>query len=249
MKSRLLLLIAISLLVTGCGVPKGCREDRSSGISAADLPSPVYGAASISGVVRFEGEAPEMPVIEAAKHCGDIKEEWAVVGEGGELANVLVYLENAPPTSGREREAVLLDQVSCRFVPHVLGLQIGQPLVAKNSDLEFHNVHYAPVNSSATNFGLETYGKKRTTSFDEPEPQPVRVKCDVHPWMEAYIGVFAHPFYAVTDVSGRYTIDRVPAGEYKIKAWHERFGVREGQIAVADARPVTWDLLFARRGS
>lgn len=249
MKSRIFLLLATSLLLAGCGMPKGCREDRSSGIAAADLPPPTYGEASVSGLVRFEGNAPEMPVIEAAKHCGNITEEWAVVGEAGELANVLVYLENAPPSSGREREALLLDQVSCRFVPHVLGVQIGQPLVAKNSDLDFHNVHYAPENSKPTNFGLETYGKKRTVSFEEPEPQPVRVKCDVHPWMEAYIGVFAHPFHAVTDLSGRYTIARVPAGQYTLKAWHERFGVREAQIAVADAGEVTADFVFARQGS
>lgn len=249
MRSRLVFLIATSLLVAGCGVPKGCREDRSSGIASAELQAPTYGAASVSGMVRFEDEAPPMKVIEAAKHCGNITEEWAIVGKGGELANVLVYLEDAPQSSGREREAVQLDQVSCRFVPHVVGLQVGQPLVAKNSDLEFHNVHYAPEKNRATNFGLETYGKKRTVWFDEAEPQPVRVKCDVHPWMEAHIGVFAHPFYAVTDTSGRYTIERVPVGQYTIKAWHERFGVREAQIAVADAGQVTADFVFARRGS
>ena len=133
MRSRLLFVLVISLLAAGCGMPKGCREDRSSGIAAADLPGPTYGQASVGGLVRFEGNAPRMPVIEAAKHCGNITEEWAVVGEGGELANVLVYLVNAPQSSGNDREAILLDQVSCRFVPHVLGVQIGQPLVAKNS--------------------------------------------------------------------------------------------------------------------
>ncbi len=245
-KRTVLVMLCAGMLVSGCA-PKGCREDRSSGL--AELPPPTWGESQVAGVVRFEGQAPAMKSIEAARHCGDIKEEWAVVAADGGLSNVLVYLEDAPASSGRGRESALLDQVNCQFVPHVLGVQVGQPLVAMNSDLEFHNVHYAPQENPGTNFGLETYGQKRTVSFKQPEPQPVRVKCDVHPWMEAYVGVFAHPFYAVTDATGRYSIDRVPAGEYTLKAWHERFGTRQERITVADAGPTTQDFIFARAGS
>lgn len=248
MNTRIVFVLAASLMISGCA-PKGCREDRSSGLAMADLPPPAYGQANVTGVVHFEGEAPEMKPIEAASHCGDIKEEWAVVAEDGALANVLVYIEDAPQSSGKGREVAVLDQVSCQFVPHVIGVQIGQPLLAKNSDLEFHNVHYTPEENPATNFGLETYGQKRTVHFDQPEPQPIRVKCDVHPWMEAHIGVFVHPFYAVTDTTGRYSIERVPAGQYTLKAWHERFGTREARITVANATEVAQDFIFARLGS
>lgn len=248
MNTRIVFVLAAGLMISGCA-PKGCRDDRSSGLALADLPPPAYGQANVSGIVRFEGEAPVMKPIEAAKHCGNIKEEWAVVAEDGALANVLVYIENAPPSSGKDRDALILDQVSCQFVPHVIGAQIGQPLLAKNSDLEFHNVHYTPEENPATNFGLETYGQKRTVHFEKPEPRPMRVKCDVHPWMEAHIGVFAHPFYAVTDTAGRYTLAKVPAGQYTVKAWHERFGTREAQVSVADVGDVAQDFVFARLGS
>src|SRR5688500_4429329 len=197
-KRTVFLMLAAALLVSGCA-PKGCRQDRSSGKSLANLPAPAFGHSRVAGVVRFEGEAPVMKRIEEAKHCGDISEEWAVVAEDGGLANVLVYLEDAPASSGAGRERALLDQAECRFVPHVVGVQIGQPLLAVNSDLEFHNVHYTPENNGANNFGLETYGKKRAIEFDKPEEKPISVKCDVHPWMQAYVGVFAHPFFAVTD--------------------------------------------------
>ena len=246
-KRTALLVLAGALLIPGC-VPKGCREDRSSGLAATD-PPPAYGQAQVAGLVRLEGVAPEMKLIEAAKHCGQIREEWALVSEDGGLANVVVYLEGAPASSGRERERVVLDQVNCQFVPHVLAVQVGQPLVATNSDLEFHNVHYTPEENPSTNFGLETYGQKRTIEFNSPEPQPTRVKCDVHPWMEAWIGVFAHPFYSVTDAAGSYRIDGVPAGQYTLKAWHERFGMREERITVADACEVAQDFVFSRRGS
>jgi hypothetical protein len=240
------LMLAAALLVSGCA-PKGCRQDRSSGL--AQLPAPAYGEARVAGVVRFEGEAPVMKPIEEARHCADIKEEWAVIAEDGGLANVLVYLEDAPISSGQGRERAVLDQAECRFVPRVIGVQIGQPLLAINSDLEFHNVHYAPENNDSNNFGLETYGKKRSIEFDRPEETPISVKCDVHPWMQAYVGVFAHPFFAVTDAAGRYAIERVPAGEYTLKAWHERFGTRQERITVADAGEVVADFTFARRGS
>jgi plastocyanin len=248
MKARIALLVAAGLALTGCA-PKGCREDRSSGIALASLPQPVYGQATVEGTVRFEGEAPEMKRIEEAKHCGDIRQEWAIVSDEGALANVLVYIEDAPSSSGEARDMVELDQVNCQFIPHVLGVQIGQPLLARNSDLEYHNVHYAPEMNPSQNIGLETYGKKRTVRFEQPEAVPIRVKCDVHPWMEAYVGVFAHPFFAVTDRSGRYAIERVPAGQYTLRAWHERFGTREARITVADAGEVVADFVFGRRGS
>lgn len=245
------LLIAAALLVPGCA-PKGCREDRSSGLSDASSSSmqpPVYGESAVAGTVRFEGQAPQMKVIEEARGCAggkDVREEWAVVAPDGGLANVLVFLADAPPSHGGGRERIVLDQVDCRFVPHVLGVQVGQEFLARTSDPLLHNVHYRPQHNDHTNFSLETAGKERSTEFGAPEPEPVRIRCDVHPWMAAYVGVFAHPFYAVTDEAGRFTIERVPAGQYTLKAWHERFGTREQAITVPDEGSVNQDFTFAR---
>ena len=125
-------------------------------------------------------------------------------------------------------------------------MQVGQPLVVKNSDPMRHNVHWKAERNPDANVAFETGGRSETVDFARPEPRPVRVKCDVHPWMTAYLGVFAHPFFATTDPDGRYAIDRVPAGEYELVAWHELYGERREPIVVADAGDVAADFAYAR---
>lgn len=249
MKTRhVLFLLVTALAVPGCGI-KGCSEDTSSGLSASDLPDTTFGSASVAGQVQFEGDTPLMPVIAAAQGCSEgLTEEWAVVSDEGALANVLVYLDGVPASAGRDREPATLDQVDCRFVPHVMAVQVGQTLSVESSDAVLHNVHYRPGRNADTNFALTDASQSRTLSFEYPEADPVKVKCDVHPWMTAYVGVFAHPFFAVTDEAGRFEIDRVPAGHYTLRAWHERFGARQQPIEVADAGEVVADFVFGRAG-
>ena len=250
MKTRhaLFLLIA-ALALPGCGI-KGCRDDNSSGLVSSQLPAPTYGDGRVEGIVRLEGDVPEMPVIEAAENCSGrtepLREEWAVVDADGGLANVLVYLSDAPASTGAGREPMVLDQIDCRFTPHVLGVQVGQPLQIESSDAVLHNVHYMPDRNADENFGLSGAGQARTVAFEYPEAEPTKVRCDVHPWMTAYLGVFAHPFFAVTDEAGRFAIEQVPAGVYTVKAWHERFGTREAQIEIADAGAQTLEFTFGR---
>ena len=242
---RVPLFAAAAMLCSGC-MPKGCGPDNSSGLSSADtLPEPTYGTATIAGRVTFEGDYPEPTVTQGGEFCGDIESE-TVVGTDGGLGNVLVYLDDAPLSTGIGREAVTLDQDGCRFVPHVLAVQVGQPLALSNADPLRHNVHYTPDRNTSQNFAFETAGQERETSFPVPEETPVTMKCDIHPWMTAYVGVFAHPFYAVTDLDGTYAIDRVPAGEYELVAWHELYGTKRSPIVVADAGSIAGDFLYAR---
>ena len=242
---RLSTFAALAVFAGGC-VPKGCRADNSSGLpSAQSLPSPTYGTATVAGRVSFEGDYPEPTTYEGGEFCGPIQSE-TVVGVDGGLGNVLVYLKDAPLSTGAGRESVTLDQTGCRFEPHVLAVQVGQPVEIKNGDPVRHNVHYQPERNTDQNFAFEATGQTKTTSFPVPEEAPVTVKCDVHPWMTAYLGIFAHPFYAVTDLSGHYAIEQVPAGEYELVAWHELYGTKRSPVVVADAGTTTADFLYAR---
>ena len=249
MKRFPLLLSLLALTLTGCA-PKGCRQDASSGLSAAELPAPVFGEATVAGRVTFEGTPPVMPVIDAAEHCGPtpITKESVVVGPDAGLANVLVSLEGGSPSNGYARPAVVLDQLYCRFTPHVTAVQVGQKLVVKNSDPEIHNVHYRPRNNPPANLSLPMPGDETVVAFDRDEPRPVHVDCANHPWMSGFVGVLAHPFFAVTGQDGRFAIANVPAGTYTLRAWHEGLGTREAQVIVGEAEAVTRDFVFPVAG-
>jgi plastocyanin len=151
------------------------------------------------------------------------------------LANVFVYLAGVAASDGSDREPALLDQKDCRYVPHAVGVQVGQTLRVRSSDPgTLHNVHYNPDRNPPANFGLTSAGDERKVTFGQA-PEFIRVRCDVHPWMNAYIGVFDSPFFAVTgESSGMFEIGKVPAGDYKLVAWHERYGTIERAVKVKD---------------
>lgn len=167
--------------------------------------------------------------------AGPIKEETIVVNDGG-LKNTLVYLVGGPRFSGAAREPAVLDQVSCRYVPHVVGVQVGQTLKIKSSDPTIHNVHYIPDQNPPANFGMTAAGAEKDVTFSSPEI--FRVKCDVHPWMTAYVGVFDNSFYDVSGNDGSFEISQVPAGPYKLVAWHEQLGMREVDLTVNGEAPI-----------
>jgi plastocyanin len=116
-------------------------------------------------------------------------------------------------------DSVILAQEGCRYEPHVLGIQVGQPLVIVNQDPLLHNVHALTFVNGGFNIGQPTRGLETTKTFTAPEIIPVR--CDVHPWMSAWIGVVDHPYFAVTDAAGKYSLPALPPGTYRIEAWQE----------------------------
>jgi plastocyanin len=233
--------LAIGLLVVGCACLFGCDNASSAnGSSAAPAPVLKTGKGVVRGAVKFDGVPPKMATL-ANKPCHaaapELEEETVIVGDGGAMMNVLVFVEGAGAGDGSKRDAAVLDQVHCRYVPHVLGVQTGQTLTVRSSDDTMHNVHYKPHRNEPTNFGMTKPGAEKQVTFAAPEF--VRVKCDVHPWMTAYVGVFENPFFAATGVDGRFEIKDLPAGEYKLVAWHELYGRREQPITIADeAKPV-----------
>ena len=196
------------------------------------------GSGVITGTVKLTGTPPEMALTkrQADPYCAKtpMKEEEVVVGLGGGLKNVLVRLTKgvtgaypAPAGGGT------VDQTACMYRPRVQGIVLGQPLVIKNSDQTLHNIHGYKGASTLFNQAEIPGLPPMTKQLNDPD-QIVKLKCDVHPWMTAYVLVSSHPFFAVTGDDGTFKITGVPAGSYTVEAWHERYGAKTAQVTVAD---------------
>jgi len=213
-------------------------------------------AGSIKGKVSFSGEAPQRRQIQMAADpkCdslnpgGRLGEMWLV--NNGALQNVFVYIKDGldGKTFPVPAEPVELDQTACMYEPHVAGIMVGQELIVKNGDETLHNVHAVAENSRQFNNAMPIKDMVIKKKFTAPEVM-VRFKCDVHPWMSAYLGVLDHPFYAVSGADGTFEIKNVPAGTYTIEAWHEGAGTRTQQVTVTDDGSATADFTFTKAGS
>ncbi|MBC8108439.1 MAG: hypothetical protein H7Z14_17775 [Anaerolineae bacterium] len=225
----------------------GC-DQRSNASSAqpADA-STIHGARIIRGQIILDGPPPVMTEIRNTPCCDGapktLKEETVVIGANGGLANTFVYIDGLPRVNGQSLPSPTLDQIGCRYTPHVVGVCIGQTLRVRTSDDTMHNVHLSTQRNESKNFGMTSPGDEKTIRFREPEF--IRAKCDVHPWMTAYIGVFENPCFAVTDSDGRFELANLPAGKYKLVTWHERYGRLEQDVEVNEAAPMTIDLKYA----
>jgi plastocyanin len=210
-------------------------------------------AGHVTGSVRLEGIAPANEPIKmnADPIClreakGPQEQETFVVGPGGTLANVFVYVKDGLENHVYDRPAdqVTLDQKGCRYRPHVFGVRVGQSLEIINNDPTLHNVHALPTANREFNMGQPIQGMKMTHTFTAREVM-VPFKCDVHGWMNAYVGVLDHPYFAVTDSNGRFELKSLPPGTYTVEAWHERLGATT-QSVMLDQRE-TKDVTFSFR--
>jgi len=177
-----------------------------------------------------------------------IYSEEVVLNSDSTLANVFVYIKEglAQQHYAMPVEPKILDQHHCRYTPRVIGIQVGQTLKILNSDPTFHNVHASARKNKAFNLGMSKVEKVKTRTFDQTEVM-ISLRCNVHPWMSAYVGVVDHPFYRVTDLTGSFKLQAMPAGEYVIAAWHEVFGSIEQEIKLAENETKTVDFIFTRR--
>src|SRR5258705_7863341 len=158
--------------------------------------------------------------------------EKLVLGGGNTMGNVIVWVSKGLPT-GKTWPApaapVVLDQNGCQYKPHAMGIMVGQAYRILNSDGVLHNIHSLPKVNTSFNKPMPPTLKEATTKFDKPEPV-FQIKCDVHPWMTAWIGVFTHPFFSVTSTDGKFTISGLDAGTYEITAWHEVLGTQTASV-------------------
>lgn len=198
-------------------------------------------AGDITGTITLKGTAPaerELTPIRDTPDCSAMypgalpKTRFYVVGAGGELADVIVYLKGVPSAStGASAAPVLLNQEGCLYTPQILAVQTGQKVIVKNSDPCVHNVHTKPTANPESNQVQMAGGQDLTFTFDKPEPF-LKFQCDVHPWMFAWVSVFDHPYFAVSQADGKFTIKNVPPGKYTLAAAHRKLGVQSAEIEV-----------------
>ena len=230
------LLGAIATAVVGCGAeaPPLERSDQAERRVDAATAGHVTGSVTLEGVppanepIRMNAD----PVcVKEAK--GEQRQETFVVGAGGALSNVFVYVKDGLDGYVHDvpAEVATLDQKGCRYVPHVFGVRVGQPLEILNSDPTLHNIHAQPSANQEFNVGQPVQGMKTARTFTRPEVM-VPFKCDVHGWMNAYAGVLDHPYFAVTDAEGRFELKSLPPGTYTVEAWHERLGTATERVTL-----------------
>jgi plastocyanin len=201
------------------------------GILAAALQA--VPAADISGTVTLKGAAPketEIPQVKDDPNCSklhasdSVTTHHYVVGAKGELANVVLVLKvPGGKSTGATAAPAVLDQKGCEYVPSILAVQTDQKILIKNSDPVTHNVHTLPAIAGNKEINQAQAEKAPDLSFSASKPENfLKFKCDVHPWMFAWVSVIDHPYFAVSDKDGKYTIKDVPDGKYELQAFHRK---------------------------
>jgi plastocyanin len=218
------------------------------------LPGVANAASTITGTITFTGKPPVLKPLAmdadpacAKKHAKPVLAEMLVLGSGQTMANVIVWVSKGLPagkTFPVPKTPVTLDQNGCVYVPHAMGIMVGQAYRILNSDGILHNIHTLPKINPAFNRAMPATSKETSTTFAKPEPI-FQIKCDVHPWMSAYIGVFTHPFFAATSTDGKFSIAGLDAGTYEITAWHERLGTQTASVTVSGSDTKAQDFKFA----
>lgn len=231
-----LMLLALGLLVSGTHV------NAASG-------------GKITGTVKLAGTPPhERPIdmskdpVCAKQHTTPAHTENVVVGSGGGLANVVVYISEGLPASAASQvpsEPIVWDQKGCMYKPHVAGMDVNQQLKVVNSDPTTHNIHPLPAPGSG-NIGWnksQPPGSPPFVTSWKAEEVAIPVKCNIHPWMHGYMVVVKGP-YGVSDDSGSFTLDNVPPGSYTLTAWQETLGKQTEKVTVAAGKPATVSFTF-----
>ena len=242
--------LAAGLVAAAVCTSRATSADDASGPG----PSVAGAASSVTGTVTFDGKAPVLkplamdadPVC-AKKHSGPVPSEMLVLGNGNTMGNVIVYVSKGIPagkTWPAPQTPVVLDQNGCQYKPHVQGIMVGQTYRILNSDGVLHNIHSLPKINTSFNKPMPPTLKETTTTFPKPE-QIFQIKCDVHPWMTAYIGVFTHPFFTATGTDGKFTISGLDPGTYEITAWHERLGTQTASVTVGASDTKITNFKFA----
>ena len=255
-------LLGIALATTlACG---GSQETSSTSAkpespSAASAGQKVDTATAgdVKGVVMIDGVAPKNeaikmnadPVCVKQNTTPQSQETYMVSADGKNLGNVFVYVKDGLGNRAFDtpKDPVALEQKSCRYHPHVLGVMTGQTVDIKNGDPTTHNIHPTPKDNREWNESQPPSSADIQKNFAREEIM-LPVKCNQHPWMKMYINVVKSPFYAVTDKDGKYEIKGLPPGDYTVAFVHEKLGEQDQKVTVAPKDTKTVDTSFKAGG-
>lgn len=254
--------LAASVSACGGGNETSNRSAEPSapaaGVPAAGMKVDASTAGSVTGTVTLDGMAPKNepvrmnadPVCVKEAKGPQFQESYVVGDDGKSLGNAFVYVKDGlgnyvydTPT-----DPAKIDQKQCRYTPHVFGVRVGQPLEIQNSDPTLHNIHAQPKANQEFNTGQPIQGMKMTHTFTAKEVM-VPFKCDVHGWMSAYVAVLDHPYFAVTDKSGKFELKTLPPGTYTIEAWHEKLGAQEQKVTLGEKESREVNFAFKPAGA
>jgi len=210
-------------------------------------------AGDLTGKINFKGGkiAPVKIKMTADKKCEKmhagkaVYSDQVIVNDNNTLKNVFVYIKSGLPKKKFKapKKKVQFSQNGCQYSPRVFGVMANQKIEILNGDATLHNVHALPKNSKQFNIAQPKKGMKMTKSFAKPEVM-VKIKCEVHSWMAAYVGVMANPYFAVSNDTGAFAIKDLPAGEYEVEAWHEKYGTKTMKMKVGASGTKTADFTF-----
>jgi plastocyanin len=240
---------AIAVL-TGCSKTEQKAETKPQPPSYFKVDPSTAGA--VTGAITYKGKRPPKKPIDMSEdpacieaHHGKAYDESLVASANGALANVFVYIKSGLEGKTFETPSapVVIDQQGCWFRPRVMGIQTGQTLRVTNSDPVTHNIHPLAQINREWNHSQGQGDPPLNRRFIKPEVM-IRIKCNIHSWMRAYIGVLAHPYFGVTGADGSFEIRNLPPGDYVLEAWHESLGVQDQPVKITPSGKVEVNFKF-----
>lgn len=242
------LVLTLTIVATGCRKKESEEPQPPAPTAVVDAST----AGTIRGTVRLDGPPPQFKAIDMSAEAACVQANPApvvppivVTGAHGALANVVVYVKSGLGSYRFDAPAtpVVLDQKGCMYAPRVLAAMVNQPFEVSNEDQTIHNVHPMSRENKAWNKSEPVGDPPIQTTFAKPE-LAIPIACNIHPWMRAFLFVFAHPYFDITPRSGEFTLKNLPPGTYTIEAWHERFGFQDQTIALGAKESKSIEFVF-----
>lgn len=239
----LALLAGCTMLLTGA---------VTAGAATATKPSQSGATGEITGKIYFRGQKPQLHAINMGKDsvCASLHQKPVYPQDGrvnanDTLPNAFIYVKHSSVKlpSTPPRAPVSLTQKGCEYEPHVMGVMVGQAFEVITLDPTTHNIHVLAKINRPWNVSQQPGSPSVVRKFKDPEVM-IPVRCNVHPWMKAYIGVVGNPFYAVTGKDGSFTLKGLPPGHYTIGVWTATFGTKERSLTVRAGEATTADFSF-----
>jgi hypothetical protein len=243
------LLLSIALAVTGCSK----KESEES--SEPPVPTAVVdlsAAGEVTGTVKLEGTPPAFKPIDMSAEAVCVQSNPSpvvppivVTGPHNALANVVVYVKSGLGSYRFDRPSspVVLDQKGCMYEPRVLAMMVNQPFEVHNEDQTIHNVHPMPRQNKPWNKSEPVGDPPIQATFPKPE-LAIPIACNIHPWMRAFLFVFAHPYFDISSQSGEFALRNLPPGTYTIEAWQERFGFQDQTVTIGPKETKSIEFVF-----